>query len=743
MHWSSGVVRKNRTTLIIVLLMAALAAVVGAGVEDRLSPAAGFRDPQAESTLADAFLEENFAAGASNLVLLVERDDAGPISIDTESGHELTTRVAETEGVLSVVSIWTTGVDPSLVASDGRSTLVLARLLGDEDEVDEAFVRVRTKLESDPIEGLTIGFAGEAASSHAAVAQSEADLARAELVAAPLVLIVLLIVFRSVAASLLPLFIGIVSILGTLAILRLATLFGPVSIFSLNLTTALGFGLAVDYSLLFVSRYRAEVRSGAEDPIAVTRRTAGRSIAFSALTTAASIAVLAVFPLGFLRSMAIAGPAVVVLSGALSLIVLPAALAILGPNLERWTLPGRAFNERSRRWERIGHSVRRRPLPVAIAAGIFLLVLGGPFLDVEWGLSDDRILAERSDVRSTFDRIRTDYVGAEFGPVTVVAPDRSQISEAQLSELVLDLSSLSDVDRVDSMLGPATDGTFVRPAAPVDAARYERSDAMWFSLVLAVEPGSDPARAVVNDLRDRNLPLLVGGLTARQMDTVSALTSRALSAIGLVFLLSFALLAKLSRSIVIPLKALLLNVLSLSATLGVIVFVFQQGNYAELINVTATGTVDLSIVVLIVLVAFGLSMDYEVFLVSRLREEYERTGNNDVAVVESLSRTASVITASAALVAIVFASFIVADIALVKMSGIGIALAVVVDAVVVRSTLAPALLFLAGDANWWWPFRHTDADPIDLRTADGVSLSSGESPTTPPQLSVPTEKSPA
>lgn len=725
-------VTSARRTLLTVLVLGALAAVVGGDVESHLSPAAGFRDPSAESTLADAALEDRFDAGPSNLLLVVTPDDLSGLDPSDPAGGELVQRLAAVDGVTDIVSLWTTGLNPALDSNSGDSTLVLARLVGDEDEIDDTYVRVTETLEGVPIDGLTIEFAGEAASNHAAVEQSAADLERAELLAAPLVLVILLFVFRSVVAAALPLAIGLLSILGTLAILRIGTWFGPMSIFSLNLTTALGFGLAVDYSLLFVSRYRAEVASGNADPIPATKSTAGRAIAFSALTTSASIAVLAVFPLGFLRSMAVAGPAVVALSGVLSLVVLPAALRLLGPNLERWTVPGREFRSSSPRWERVGRGVKRRPLGVAVVSFVGLLLLGTPFLDAEWGLSDDRILATESEVRQAFDTIRSDYDGAEFGSITVFVPSRLELADDALEDLVRFASELDHVGRVDSVFGTTVAGEVVRPADAGDLERFAAEDSAWFSIVLDTEPVSDEGRGVVEALRSTGEPIQVGGLTARHMDTTSALTSRIGTALVLVGAVSFVLLAALSRSVLIPLKALVLNALSLSATLGAIVFVFQKGNLAGLLDITATGTVDLSIVAMITLVAFGLSMDYEVFLVSRLREEYEATGDNDAAVVAALSSTATIITASAALIAIVFAAFIVADIALVKMSGIGIALAVVVDALIVRSTLAPALLFLAKDANWWWPFGQRPQQPaIDLRTSEAVSdLVAAEEPTT-------------
>ena len=690
---------RRSMVLIVVLLGTGLAAFVGHDVESRLSPAAGFLDPAAESTQAQMLLENSGEAGPANLVLVVQSPGRALAEVE-EAAAQLETRLVGVAGVADVVSWWSTGAE-ALLANDASSALVLAQIVGDEDDVNTTFNAVRNSIENDPIDSLDIGFAGQAPVRSETVETSEADLRRAELISFPLVLLVLLWVFRSPIAAALPLLVGVVSIIGTMATLRIATGFGSVSIFSLNLTTALGFGLAVDYCLLLISRYRSERALGSSDPMTTTMKTAGRAIAFSASTTAVALACLAFFPLGFLRSMAIAGPIVVLIAAGLALGVLPVMLRMLGPNLDRWTLPGRKFTDGTNTWGKLSALSSGRPKTVALVGIGFLALLAVPFLDARWGLADDRILGVQSETRAAHDEIRSQYSGAEFGAVSVVLPD----SEVQgTAEIAMDVSKLVHIDRVASATGIFVNGVMVSGVSNPETAQFRESDLQWFSAVPTVDPTSSEGLEVVRSIRQVVAEEgLVGGLGARQIDTTQALTSRVPLVATAVMILTFLLLASLSRSIVVPIKALVLNVLSLTATLGAIVWVFQQGHLEGLFNFTPTGTVHLPVVMLVVVVAFGLSMDYEVFLVSRMREEYDRRGDTRQAIIASVDKTASVITASAVLIAIVFAAFLVADVTLIKMTGLGIALAVLVDAFVVRATLAPALLVLAGDANWWWP----------------------------------------
>ncbi|MFN3219062.1 MAG: MMPL family transporter [Acidimicrobiales bacterium] len=691
---------RRRWVLVGAVLFVVAAAVLGADARDRLSPGSGFRAGSAESTLADRALEERFGAGPPNLVI-VASTGGEPIGEAGEAGAELTARLASVAGVDDVVSYWSAGTD-QLRSTDGTAALVLARIQGNEDEIDETFRLVEQEL-AEPIEGLRTAIGGTAAVAHETVHQSKVDLRRAELLAAPLVLLALLVVFRSIVASLLPLVIGVASVVGTLAVLAVATLVAPVSIFALNLTTALGFGLAVDYSLLFLTRYRAERRAMSDRPIARTIETAGRSILFSALTTAVSLACMAIFPLGFLRSMAVAGPAVVLLAAGLTLAVLPALVAFLGDNIERGALPGRRHHRPGvTRWRRVGMRIAERPGLVAVVVTAGLVLLAGPFLDVQWGRTDDRVHAPGSDARVAHDIIRSDFDGSEFGAVAVVLPDRGGLGDDAIGRIATDMSELDDVARVESPTGVYADGVRMAPREAT-GDRYQSGDSVWISVVPAVEPFSESGRDLVRAVRAMELPAerLVGGDVATQIDTVDAITERVPLAIAAVVVASLVLLGLLTRSVLVPVKAVVLNALSLTATLGAVVWIFQLGNLAGVLDFTPTGTIDLTIVVLIVAVSFGLAMDYEVFLVSRMREEYDHHGDNTEAVIASLEKTATVITASAALIAIVFGAFITADIALVKMSGLGIALAVVVDAVVIRSTLAPALMVMAGERNWW------------------------------------------
>jgi RND superfamily putative drug exporter len=685
------------------LLGVVLAGVFGAGAIGALS-GGGFDDPDAESSRAVAALEGTFGTGQPNLILLVTANSG---SVDDPAvaaeGRAMVTRLTAEPDVTDVVSYWNGNLAP-LRGQDGQRALVLARITGDDDDVMERVAQLGPAYaRAGPATTVAIGGAAEI--NRQVTGQVESDLARAEAIAIPITLVLLVLAFGSVVAGTLPLAVGGIAIVGTLAVLRGIAGLTDVSIFALNLTTALGLGLAIDYSLFIVSRYREELGRGlgTADALAMTLRTAGRTVLFSGATVAVSLAALLIFPLYFLRSFAYAGIAVVAIATLGALVVLPALLAVLGPRIDRFRVGRRRSLEHTGGafWHRIATAVMRRPVVVTLAAVAFLLVLGSPFLRVQFGLPDDRVLPASASSRQVADVIRDDFTARDASALPVVAPSGG--APADLDRWAATVSGLDGVARVDGPGGIYAGGRLVSPNPA--AAGFAGGGAARFAVVPSVEPFSDAGEALVHEIRGTSAPFetLVGGPSAALVDTKDALYDRIPIALGLVALVTFTLLFLMTGSVVIPVKALVMSVLSLSAVYGAMVWIFQDGNFSDVLGFTATGTINITMPVLMFCVAFGLSMDYEVFLLSRITEEHDRTGDTTAAVAAGLERTGRIVTTAAALIAIVFLAFATSEISFIQLLGIGTALAIIIDATIIRALLVPAFMRLAGRANWWAP----------------------------------------
>jgi RND superfamily putative drug exporter len=701
----------RRRVLILVATIGSLlgAGAVGGGVIDTLSTG-GFSDPDAPSARADALLEERFGTGSPNIVLLVTARggsvDAAPVA---RHGAELTRELGGQPGVEQAVSYWTLGAPPPLRSVQGDQALVLARIAGDDDQVRDRIEELSARLtRTDAL--VTVAVGGEAEVFRQVGGQVEEDLRRSESITLPVVLILLVLVFGSVVAAGLPLGVGIVSILGTLLVLRILASLTDVSLFSLNLTTAMGIGLGIDYALFIVSRFREELRAGRTTEAAVVRtvETAGRTVLFSALTVAASLAALLVFPLFFLRSFAYAGIAVVALAATAAVVSLPALLAVLGPRVDKFVLWRRApRNAGEGMWHRIAMVVMRRPWRVALSIGAVLLALGVPFLGVSFGLPDDRALPSDATSRVVQDQLRRNFASQESAPISVVAGEAGPAGtsrDAAIDEYAMSLSRLDDVARVDAVSGSYAGGR--RVAAPNTAsARFATDGGTWLSVVPAVEPISAEAEALVRQVRASDAPfdVLVGGPSAQLVDTKHSIFSRVPLAGAIIAVVTLLTLFLMTGSLLVPIKAIVLNLLSLTATFGAMVWIFQDGHLSGLLGFTPTGTLDVATPILMFCIAFGLSMDYEVFLLSRIKEEYDATGDNVSSVAIGLERTGRIVTAAAALLAVVFAAFATSGISFIKLFGVGLTLAVVMDATLIRGALVPAFMRLAGRANWWAP----------------------------------------
>ena len=711
-------VRRRRAILVAAVVLFGFAGSVGGDVAQNLS-SGGFEDPSSESVEADRLLRERFDTGVPNLVLVVtaaEDPVDGTIAVDdpaaAAAGLALTERVAAEEGISNVLSYWSLDNAPPLRSTEGNRALVLGRILGDEDEVDEAIHDLGPELEGE-FQGLEVEVTGFAQVFAEVGETIEADLLRAELIAIPITMLLLLFVFRGLIAAALPLAVGALSVVSTFVVLETINAFTDVSVFALNLTTAMGLGLAIDYSLFVVSRFREELAEGHEPNAAVIRtvRTAGRTVAFSAGTVGASLLALLVFPIGFLKSFAYAGVAVASLAGIFSITVLPALLAVVGHRIDSLSFGRRRRDKAVEEgaWYRIASGVMKRPLPIATAVIGVLLVLGIPFLRIELGLPDDRVLPEDAAARSATDVIREEFDSAESDAASVVAVDIGDPADpevaAAIDEYAARLSTGDDVARVDAATGIYFDGVRVLEANEFLTGRYARPDATFLSVVPEVEGNSLEGEAFARALRDTPAPfdVQVTGTGAMLADTKDGIIDSIPLAIVLIAAITFVLLFMMFGSVVVPLKALVLNVLSLTATFGAMVWIFQDGNLSGILDFTAVGSTDASTPVLMFCVAFGLSMDYEVFLLSRVKEEFDRTGDNREAVAVGLEKTGRIVTAAAMLIAVVFLAFATSDVRFIKLFGLGLALAVLMDAFVIRGTLVPAFMAMADRANWWAP----------------------------------------
>ena len=698
--------------VIFATIAVAACAVVGGGVTARLSTG-GTHVPGSESETAARLLDEH-VGGAPNLIVVIdERPTLGPAA--AEAADDVAHLLATLNGVILEASAWGGGATgpgaaaPSpVVADDGAAGLITARISGTDSEIqavaEEAVERLR---DAEWPDGVTVEVGGLAATRLDLITITDDDLVRAELLALPFCVLLLLIFFRTPVAAALPLVVAAVAVIGTLAVLRGFVAITEVSIFARSVTTVLGLAMAMDMSLFLVARYR-EHRPEVSEPREAVRMAverAGPSMLFSGLTTAASLAALVAFEQPILRSFAYAGSAVVLLALVGGLVVLPATMTLLGDRIDRWQIPTR--RRRGERqaghiaWYRLARWIMARPWPVAIGVLVLLVTLATPALRLEPGLNDDRSLPTSVESRRVADDIRTRFAALESGEISVAF-----------------------VDGPTGVLGSATaEAAYLDELAALDGvARVDRGDA-HIAVVPMVEPISGEGRALVAAIRaiESPVPVAIGGEAARLADSVDHLSERLPWALGATALAMAALLAIAFRSVLLPIKALLLNLLSLSAMFGAIVWVFQDGRFASMLGYTPVGQTDITVPALMFAVAFGLSMDYEVYLLGRMRESFLVTNHVPHSTAVGLARTGRILTASALLMAVVFASFITTSVTHLKVLGLGVTLAVLVDAFIVRTLLVPAFMAIAGRANWWPGARSrrsteplpTDTEPVE------------------------------
>ncbi|MEY2417951.1 MAG: putative drug exporter of the superfamily [Actinomycetota bacterium] len=713
---SKFVVRRRRFVWVGAVVFVVVAAGFGGGVADRLSTG-GFQDPNAESTKAAQLLRHDFGQQDPNLVMVVTANKGVVSDADNAAaGAAFTQRLAREPYIAFAASYWTLGSPPPLKSNNSKQALLLARIKGSDDDVD-ALVPAITKQFGGNQGDFRVDITGMGPVFREVGTTIKDDLARAEAIAFAITIVLLVLVFGGIVAALLPLSIGVIAIVGTFLSLQIISSFTDVSVYALNMTTVMGLGLAIDYSLFVLSRFREEMGDGHDVPAALTRtmKTAGRTVVFSALTVAVSLSALLIFPLYFLRSFAYAGIAVVAVACIGSVVVLPAMLAGLGTRIDAlsWRkLLRRPVRERADHdgfWHRLATTVMRRPWPFGIAVVALLLGLGAPFLGLKLGTPDDRVLPPSATTRVASDAIRADFSSQEAFAVQVVAAGSGPAAQhgAEIDAYATDLSKVSGVSRVDAATGSYVAGRRVLGPSFI-SARFAPPDAKgtWLSVVPAVEPVSLQGEQLVKDVRHVDAPFAVkvGGASAELVDAKDSLFRLLPIAGGLIAIVSFVALFMMFGGLLVPLKAVVLNLLSLSATFGAMVFIFQEGHAKFLTgDFTATGTLVATTPILMFCIAFGLSMDYEVFLLSRIKEEHDRTHDNERSVAIGLEKTGRIVTAAAGLLAVVFLATVSSKVSFIKLFGLGLAMAVVMDATLIRGILVPAFMRLAGEANWWAP----------------------------------------
>ena len=675
-----AVFRRRRGVLAAGLVFLLVAGLWGTSVFSRLV-GGGFEDPDSASSRAALVLEEALGRDAADVVVLYR---AGTGTVDdpqVRQAVEATLAALPADAVVSAATAWSTG-SPAFVSADRTSTYAVLGLAGADDDAREAaYERIADRLDA---AGLQASVGGAVPGEVTTNEQVGEDIARAEMLSLPVLLVLLVVVFGGLVAAGLPLLVGGFSVLGAFLVLRVLSEATDISVFALNIVTLLGLGLAIDYALFMVSRFREELDAGrtVEAAVARTVATAGRTVAFSGVIVAVSLAGLLLFPQMFLRSMGLGGIAAVAVAAGASLTVLPAVLGMLGHRVDRLRVPGLGRRRSGTGWARLARGVMRRPGLVAAGSVGVLLVLGLPFLRIEFGTVDARVLPAGNEVRVVQEALLAEFPTSGTNPLEVAVVGGG----ADVPAYVEAVRAVPGVVAVDQRA--AGDVTGLTVVGPTDPLSEQARD-----LLTAVRELPGPAGAEV----------LVGGATAEFVDLNDGLRDR-LPVAGLVVVATMLVLLFLAfGSVLLPVKAVLMNVLSLSAMFGALVWVFQDGNLAGVLGIDTVGPIESTQPILILAMAFGLSMDYEVFLLSRMREQWDATHDNALAVESGIARTGGVITSAALLFVVVVGAFVTSGVVFIQMIGVGLVVAVVVDATLVRGLLVPATMRLLGDANWWAP----------------------------------------
>jgi RND superfamily putative drug exporter len=681
--------RRRKAAVIFFIVGILAAGGIGSIVFSRLD-SGGYSNPKSDSYKVYDYIHKTLKVTDPTVVIVV---DAGETDVSdptvTQKALAIEAKIAKEPSVTKTLSYWGSGQPASLKSTDGKAAFILVYGKG------EAFSPESSKLGAyfqehydGKVDGLTLYSGGVGVVGNAITKKISKDLSISEAISIPLTFILLAFVFGALAASAMPLVVGIAAILGAFFILYLISLFTTVSIYALNLTTGMGLGLGIDYALLMVNRFREELHHGnsVEDSIITTLRTAGKTVFYSGLTVFVTLLSLTFFPLPFLKSFGYAGTSVVALAVAGALFGLPPILALVGPKVDKGVIRRSAITPKEDgRWAQTARMVMKRPVAIVLLALIVLGIFAAPLKNIAFSQGDSRMLPASNPAAIATAIQASRFAGQTGNPIEIIVMNGA----GKDAEIAAYSAELAKVPGVVAVTPPQTYGSDIRIVA------YE-----------SMLPRTPEAQKMIHDVRGVKSPegTLVGGVAADYTDSQDGIAHTLPWALGWIALSVLILIFIFTGSIILPIKAVLLNFLSLAATMGALTWVFIDGHLQWLVgSFTLTGTLDTSIVILISVVVFGLSMDYELFLLSRIREEHMAGKSNIESVATGLQRSARIITAAAVLLAVVFAAFITSGVTSIKSMGFGVALAVILDATIVRALLVPALMRLFGERNWWAP----------------------------------------
>jgi putative drug exporter of the RND superfamily len=683
----SAIVARKKLIFGVYLIAVILAGVIGSAVFGKLD-SGGYSDPKSDSAKAFEYLTDVFKIKDPAVVLVVETKDGITNPDAISSVTKLETEIKAEPGVGSTLSYWSAGGAPALKSSDGKSAyLFIYSADVDWGNIQDLGKRIQAKYDG-KYENLKIYATGTGVFAHAINTKISEDLKLSESISIPLTFILLVFVFGALTASAMPLLVGVSAILGSFLIIYLLTLFTGVSIFALNLITGLGLGLGIDYSLLIVNRFREELHAGrsVDESIKRTVNTAGKTVFYSGLTIVITLAALTLFPQMFLKSFGYAGVTVVIMAVLGALVALPALLAILGNRVDKGVVRKSAITPKEDgRWAQTARFVMRKPVAVVVLSMIILTIFAAPIKNIVFSQVDSRVLPANNPAAAASRVITERFPGQEGNPIEIIVP-KGALMGTQINQYTTEIAKVPGIVRIgDSQVS----GDDVRVTA-----------------IHSMSPRTPAAEELIKEVRKIRAPegTLIGGVAADYADTQIGIAKTMPWALLWIALGVLVLLFAFTGSIILPIKAIILNILSLGATLGVITWIFVDGHLKWLVgDFTTTGAVDTGSIILVAVVAFGLSMDYEVFLLSRIKEEHDAGKSNIESVATGLQRSARIITAAAGLLAIVFASFMLSGVTSIKMLGFGVAFAILLDASLVRALLVPALMRLFGERNWWAP----------------------------------------
>jgi RND superfamily putative drug exporter len=683
-----SIARRSKAIFLLSVALVLLFGTIGTQVFSRFD-SGGYSDPSSDSAKVFDYLEETFGVKDPAVVMTLESksgsvDDETTVAAATALENQIRSEVSAE----SVLSYWSAGSNPAFKSTDGTAAYIFVYLKSDDfTEIDSLGGYYQDKYEGE-FQNQRIRVAGGAIFANSINSRIQDDLKISEAISIPLTFIMLVLVFGALVASAMPLVIGVTAILGTFFGLYLLTLVTDVSVFALNLTTGLGLGLGIDYALLIVNRFREELGRGVgrENAIVNTMKSAGKTVFYSGLTVVLTLISLAFFPMNFLKSMGYAGAIVVALAVVGALLPLPALLMLLGEKVNKGVVrkSGLAPKEDGG-WARLSRFVMRRPIPVVAFSLLVLGLMIAPVSNVKFSQVDSRVLPASDPAYQASAFIQEKFPGQEGNPIEIIFPNGGNQLEA-VNTYAAKLSRVENIVRV----------------GPPDI----KSEAVRLVAIHSMAPRTPEAQDLINRIRDIDSPIqvLVGGIAADYADTQDGIAETLPWVFLWIAITVLVLLFLFTGSVLLPIKAIILNFASLAATIGVLTLIFIEGYFTFLVgDFIPTGALDTSTLVLIAVVAFGLSMDYEVFLLSRIKEEHDAGKSNVDSVALGLQKSARIITAAAFILAIVFAAFIISGVTSIKSMGFGIAFAILLDATLIRALLVPALMRLFGDWNWWAP----------------------------------------